>query len=78
MQLDAVNVVAIKLSILAYFTYLPSETLKEAVDRSEKRAQLEKQITMLQGKIRKEKQLNMQMKLSAEVKTLKKELEELK
>ena len=53
-----------------------TETLKEAVDRSEKRAQLEKQIAALQGKIRKEKQLNVQMKLNAELKALKKELEE--
>ena len=53
-----------------------TETLKEAVDRSEKRAQMEKQIAALQGKIRKEKQLNVQMKLNAELKTLKKELEE--
>jgi len=54
-----------------------SETLKESVDRSEKRAQLEKQIATLQGKVRKEKQLNMQMKLNAELKALKKELEEM-
>ena len=54
-----------------------SETLKESVDRSEKRAQLEKQIAALQGKVRKEKQLNMQMKLNAELKALKKELEEM-
>lgn len=54
-----------------------SETLKESVDRSEKRAQLEKQIATLQGKVRKEKQLNMQMKLNAELKSLKKELEEI-
>ena len=53
-----------------------TETLKEAVDRSEKRAQLEKQIAALQGKIRKEKQLNAQIKLNAELKALKKELEE--
>ena len=53
-----------------------SETLKESVDRSEKKAQLEKQIALLQNKMRKEKQLNIQMKLSAELKALKKELEE--
>ena len=53
-----------------------TKTLKEAVDRSEKRAQLEKQIAALQGKIRKEKQLNVQMILSSELKALKKELEE--
>lgn len=52
-----------------------AETLKESVDRSEKKAQLEKQIAALQGKVRKEKQLNVQMKLNAELKALKKELE---
>ena len=54
-----------------------TETLKEAVDRSEKRAQLEKQITALQGKIRKEKQLNVQMKLNEELKNIKKQIQEL-
>ena len=54
-----------------------AETLKESVDRSEKKAQLEKQIAALQGKVRKEKQLNVQMKLNAELKALKKELEEM-
>lgn len=52
-----------------------TETLKEAVDRSEKKALLEKQITALKAKIRKEKQLNVQMSLNAELKRLKKELE---
>lgn len=54
-----------------------TETLKEAVDRSEKKASLEKQIAALQANIRKEKQLNVQMKLNAELKTLKMELEEI-
>ena len=54
-----------------------TESLKEAVDRSEKKAQLEKQIFALQAKIRKEKQLNVQMKLNTELKRLKKELEEM-
>ena len=53
-----------------------SETLKESVDRSEKKAQMEKQIAALRSKMRKEKQLNVQMKLNAEIKALKKELEE--
>ena len=51
------------------------ETLKESVDRSEKKVQLEKQIAALQGKMRKEKQLNVQMKINTEIKALKKELE---
>lgn len=52
-----------------------SETLKESVERSEKRQKLEKQIAALQAKIRKEKQLNKQVQLNAELKELKKEME---
>lgn len=54
-----------------------TETLKESVDRSEKKAQLEKQIAVLQSKIRKEKQLNVQIRLNNELKCLKKEMEVL-
>ena len=54
-----------------------SETLKESVGRSEKKAQMEKQIAALRSKMRKEKQLNVQMRLNAEIKALKKELEEI-
>ena len=53
------------------------ETLKESVERDERRQQLEKQITALQAKVRKEKQLNKQVQLNAELKKLRKELEEL-
>ena len=52
------------------------ESLQDAVDRDEKIKNLKKQIEMLQAKIRKEKQLNVQMKLNSELKKLKKELEE--
>lgn len=52
-----------------------TETLKKAIDRSEKKALLEKQIATLQVKIRKEKQLNVQVSMNAELKELKKELE---
>lgn len=55
----------------------PSETLKEAVDRDEKRQSLQTQITKLQKKIKSEKQLNKQMELNAQLKKLKKELEVL-
>lgn len=54
-----------------------AETLKESVERDEKRKQLKKQIEVLQTKIRREKQLNVQMKLNKELKSLKKELEEM-
>lgn len=53
------------------------EDLKETVERSERKAAIEKQIAALQAKIRKEKQLNVQMRMNAEVKRLKKELEDL-
>ena len=58
-------------------TNTTDETLKESVDREEKRKRLQNEIDKLQAKIRKEKQLNIQMKLNAELKRLKKELEEL-
>ena len=54
-----------------------NETLKEAVERDERRQQLEKQIAALQAKVRKEKQLNKQVQLNTEIRKLKKMLEEL-
>lgn len=54
-----------------------SATLKEAVERDNRKRELQKQIAALQAKVRKEKQLNKQVQLNAEVKKLKKELEEL-
>ena len=51
------------------------ESLKESVARDEQKQQLQKQITNLQAKIRKEKQLNKQMQMNTELKKLKKELE---
>lgn len=56
-------------------TETAGESLKESVERSEQKQQLEKQITTLQAKIRKEKQLNKQMQMNTELKKLKKELE---
>ena len=54
-----------------------NESLQDAVERDEKVKNLKKQIEVLQAKIRKEKQLNVQMKLNSELKKLKKELEVL-
>lgn len=54
-----------------------AERLKESVERDARRKELEKQIQALQGKIRKEKQLNRQMELNGEVKRLRKELESM-
>ena len=58
-------------------TETTDESLAESVARDEKRKSLEKQIAVLQTKVRKEKQLNKQVALNTELKTLKKALEEL-
>lgn len=51
------------------------ESLKASVERDEKKKQLEKQIAALENKMRREKQLNRQMEMNAELKKLKKEWE---
>lgn len=51
------------------------ESLKESVERDEKKKQLEKQIAALENKMKKEKQLNRQMEMNAELKRLRKERE---
>jgi len=56
-------------------TKTAGETLKESVERDEQKQALQKQIATLQAKIRKEKQLNKQMKMNTELKKLRKELE---
>ena len=56
---------------------ISGETLKQSVERSEQKQALQKQITTLKAKIRKEKQLNKQMKINDKIKKLKKELEDL-
>lgn len=50
------------------------ESLKESVERDEKKKLLEKQIAKLESKMRREKQLNRQMEMNAELKRLRKEL----
>lgn len=52
----------------------PGESLKQSVERDEKKKLLGKQITALESKIRKEKQLNRQMEMNAQLKMLKKGL----
>lgn len=54
-----------------------TESLKESVERDNRRQELEKQIAALQTKVRKERQLNKQVQLNAELKKLKKEMEVL-
>lgn len=53
------------------------ESLKDSVDRDNRRQELQKQIAALQLKVRKEKQLNKQVQLNSELKKLKLELEKL-
>lgn len=53
------------------------ETLKDSVERDARRKELQKQIAVLQVKVRREKQLNKQVHLNTELKRLKKELEGL-
>ena len=50
------------------------ESLKESVERDEKKKQLEKQIAALESKMRREKQLNRQMEINAELKRLRREI----
>lgn len=54
-----------------------TESLKESVERDNRRQKLEKQIAALQTKVCKEKQLNKQVQLNAELKKLKNELEKI-
>ena len=51
------------------------ESLKESVERDEKKKQLEKQIAALENKMRKEKQLNRRMEMNADLKKMRKEWE---
>lgn len=53
------------------------ETLKESVERDKCRQELKKQITVLQVKVRRERQFNKQVEINKELKQLKKELEGL-
>lgn len=53
------------------------ETLKESVERDKRRQALQKQIAALEKKVCREKQFNKQVQMNAELKRLKKELEEL-
>lgn len=53
------------------------KSLKESVERDEKKKQLEKQISVLENKMKKEKQLNQRMEMNAELKKLRRSLEVL-
>ena len=53
------------------------ESLKEAVQRDEQKKKLQKQIDALQTKIRKEKQLNRQLEMNAQLKVLRSQYKKL-
>lgn len=53
------------------------ESLKDSVERGERKRQLEKQIAALESKMRKENQLNRRMEINADLKKLKKIMEVL-
>lgn len=53
------------------------ESLKASVERDEKKKQLEKQIAVLENKMRKERQLNRQIEMNATIKELRNELSEV-
>ena len=54
-----------------------SESLKTSIERDKKIETLQKQISILQNKIRKEKQLNKQIEMNTELKKLRSALEKL-
>lgn len=54
-----------------------NQSLQDTIEVEEKRKTIQRQIDILESKIRKEKQLNIQIRLNAELKKLRKELEEL-
>ncbi|MDD4237912.1 MAG: DUF4391 domain-containing protein [Desulfotomaculaceae bacterium] len=56
----------------------PGGDLKDAVIRDERRLRLQKEITALENKVRREKQFNKQVELNSELKRLRAELEGLK
>ena len=54
-----------------------SDSLKQSVDRDKKIETLQKQISILRNKIRKEKQLNKQIDMNTELKKLRNVLEQI-
>ncbi|OLU37270.1 MULTISPECIES: DUF4391 domain-containing protein [Erysipelotrichaceae] len=54
-----------------------SSNLKDSIERSKKKKDLEKKIAKLQAQVRKEKQFNKQVELNGKLKKLKKEYEKL-
>ena len=53
------------------------ESLEHSIERDKKRQKLQREIAVLEGKVRREKQFNKQVELNSELRKLKKLLEDL-
>ena len=76
LDLDAVweNIVA----AIGSITVQEGNTLTEQIKSDEQKSKLQKQIQLLQQKLNKEKQYNKQIEINAEIKRLKKQLNDIK
>ena len=76
LDLDAVweNIVA----TIGLITVQEGNTLTEQIKSDEQKTKLQKQIQLLQQKLKKEKQYNKQIEINAEIKRLKKQLNDIK
>lgn len=76
LDLDAVweNIVA----TIGSITVQEGNTLTEQIKNDEQKTKLQKQIQLLQQKLNKEKQYNKQIEINAEIKRLKKQLNDIK
>ena len=82
LSIDGLNIDAVYESLVRQIAgdklqTVSGESLKESVVRDEKKKQLEKQISTLENKMKKEKQLNRRMQMNAELKRLGKEMKKL-
>lgn len=77
LTLDAIYESFIRQIAADELSYRDGDTIQESVERDIRTKQIERQISSLQSKIRKEKQLNKQVQLSTELRKLRRELEEV-
>lgn len=77
LTLDAVYESFIRQIAADGLSYRDGDTIQDSVNRDIRTKQLQKQISVLQSKVRKERQLNKQVELNTELKRLIKELEDM-
>lgn len=77
LDLDAVYAGLVRQIAGDALPYQTGESLQSTVAQDERRRQLEKRIAALEAKMRKEKQLNRQIEINAELKRLRKEVNDL-